>query len=142
MRVGEILSVLAAAVAMFAIGFLIYAVLFDDIWIRLMGLTPEQAEEGAGRMWLAPVMPILIAVGLTFIYRWSRVNSVGQALHVSVWLWLCFAFPTLLYGFAYSTQHPGLLLMDSIHLLLNLLVGGAIIALWPKGGPQAATAEQ
>ena len=138
MRVGGVLSVLAAAVAMFAIGFLIYAVLFDDVWIRLMGLTPEQAEEGMGRMWLAPVMPILLSVGLATIQRWVRVNSVGAALHVSVWLWLCFVFPTLLYGFAYSAQHPGVLLMDAIHLLLNLLVGGAIIAAWPKGRAKAA----
>ena len=39
--------------------------------------------------------------------------------------------------FTYSTEPSGLLLMDSIHLLLNFLVGGAIIAAWPWGRTRA-----
>ena len=128
-----ILPVLVAAIAMYAIGFAIYGLLFDTLWIRLSGLSQAEAEVGMGRMWLSPAMPLLIAIGLATVHRWTGVNRVGPALHVSVWLWLCFAFPVLLYGFAYSSQHPGLLLMDSIHLLLNFLVGGTIIAAWPWG---------
>ena len=133
MRLGAIVPVLVAAIAMFGIGFLIYGLLFEDLWVRLSGLSAAEAEAGMGRMWLSPVMPLLLAVGLSTVYRWTNVHRLGQALHVSVWLWLCFVFPVLLYGFAYSREHPGLLLMDAIHLLLNLLVGGAIIAAWPKG---------
>ena len=138
MRLGAILPVLVAAIAIYAIGFVMYALLFDELWMRLAGLTQEEAEEGMGRMWLSPVMPILIAVGLATVYRWTGTAGVGRALHVSFWLWLCFAFTVLLYGFTYSTQHPGLLLMDSIHLLLNFRVGGAIIAAWPRGRTAAA----
>ena len=142
MRVGGVplLPVLVAAIAMYAIGFVMYGLLFDEMWIRLSGLNPAEAEAGMGRMWISPVMPLLIAIGLATVHRWSGVSSVGTALHVSVWLWLCFAFPVLLYGFTYSSEHPGLLLMDSVHLLLNFLVGGAIIAGWPKGRASPAAA--
>ena len=142
MRVGgvPVLPVLVAAVAIYAIGFVMYAVLFDELWMGLAGISQAEAEESMGRMAISPVMPILTAVGLSIVYRWAGVNGLGRAMQVSFVLWLCFAFMVLLYGFTYSSQHPGLLLMDSVHLLLNFRVGGAIIAAWPRGRGRAAAA--
>ena len=125
-----LLPVLAAAAAIYAIGFVIYGLLFAELWMRLAGFNEQDAEGQAWRMALSPIMPLLTAVGLAVVFRWARVAGLGRALTVSFVLWLCFAFVVLMYAFTYSDQHPGLLLMDSLHLLANYLVGGAILALW------------
>jgi hypothetical protein len=134
MRVGgvPVLPVLVAAIAIYAIGFVMYGLLFDELWMRLAGFDEASAADEMWRMSLSPIMPILTAIGLAIVYRWAGVNSVGRAVQVSFVLWLCFAFVVLMYGFTYSAQNPGLLLMDSVHLLLDLVVGGAIIAAWPR----------
>ncbi len=141
MRVGgvNVFAVLAAALAIFAIGFVIYGVLFDELWMELAGFTRADAEAEMWRMGLSWIMPLLTAVGLAVVYRRAGVRSLGEAMRVSFVLWLCFSFVVLLYGFVYSDQRPELLAMDSIHLLLNLLVGGAIIAAW-KGREAPAAA--
>ena len=38
---------------------------------------------------------------------------------------------TRLYSFVYSPEKPGLLVMDTIHLLLGFMACGAIISAWP-----------
>ncbi len=45
MRVGgvNVFAVLAAALAIFAIGFVIYGLLFDELWMELAGFTRAAA---------------------------------------------------------------------------------------------------
>ena len=142
MRFGgvNLLAVLVAAIAIWAIGLLIYGVLFDKQWMAWTGTSMETAESEMWRMGFSPVMPILTALGLAVIYRWKGVSDLRRAMVTSLVLWLCFGFVILMYGWTYSDQRPEVLALDSVHILLNYLVGGAIIALWPKGRGRAVAA--
>ena len=134
MRFGgvNLLAVLVAAIAIWAIGFVIYGVLFEEQWMTWAGVSAEAAETEMWRMAFSPVMPILTAIGLAVIYRWKGVTDLRRAMVTSLVLWLCFGFVILMYGWTYSSQPAELLALDSAHILLNYLVGGAIIALWPQ----------
>ena len=129
----NLLAVLAAAIAMCLIGFLIYGVLFEEQWMAWTGTTQEMAEASMGRMYLSPLMPLLAAFGIATVYRWAGVDGLPRAMKVSFLLWLFFAVSLLLYGFVYSTMRIEAFALDAGHLLLTHLVGGAIIALWPRG---------
>lgn len=123
-------AVLAAAVAIYAVGFLIYGALFSKQWMRLSGYTREQLQPHRWKMALSPLMPILTAVGLALVLKWARVDSLAMGVVVAAEVWFFLVLPTRLYSFVYSPEKSGLLMMDAIHLLLGLLIGGAIIGGW------------
>lgn len=123
-------AVLAAAAAIYAVGFLIYGALFSKLWMRLSGYTREQLQPHQWKMALSPVMPILTAIGLALVLKWARVDSLAMGVVVAAEVWLFLVLSTRLYSFVYSPEKFGLLMMDAIHLLLGLLIGGAIIGGW------------
>jgi hypothetical protein len=101
MRGVPVVPVLLAAIVIYAIGFVMYGLLFDELWMELAGFDQTAAADEMWRMSLSPVMPALTAIGLAVVYRWAGVRSVPHALQVSALLWLCFAFVVLMYGFTY-----------------------------------------
>ena len=134
----NLLAVLVAAIAIWLLGFLIYGVLFEEQWMEWTGTTQAVAEAEMWRMAFSPLMPILTAVGLAVVYRWAGVDSLARAMKVSFALWLFFGFVLMMYGWTYSDMRVEQLVLDSAHVLLGYLIGGAIIALWPKGRAAAA----
>jgi len=123
-------AVIAAAVAIYAVGFLIYGVLFSKLWMRVSGYTSEQLQPNRWKMALSPVMPILTAIGLALVLKWARVDNLAMGVVVAAQIWLFLVLSTRLYSFVYSPERFGLLVMDAIHLLLGLLIAGAIIGGW------------
>ena len=69
------LAVLAAAGAIYAVGFLIYGLVFSGLWLRLSGYTKEQLQPHMWKMAVSPVMPILTAIGLAFLAWRVRHSS-------------------------------------------------------------------
>lgn len=127
------LAILAAALAIYAIGFLIYGVLFDQVWMTLAGYTQESFAGQEWRMALSPVMPILLAAGTALLRVWTRPRGLWPALGVAALAWAVFLLPTRLYAFAYGLEPPGLTALDAAHLLLDLLAAMLVLELWPAG---------
>lgn len=123
-------AIIVAAIAMYAIGFVIYGLLFSELWQQLAEVTQEDFVGEEWRMALSPVMPILMAIGLALAIKWRGAQGwIGGAMTgalVAVFL----VFSARLYSFAYSTEQPGLLAIDTAHLVLDCLVGGAILGAW------------
>ncbi len=125
------LAIGAAAVAFYAIGFIIYGAVFSKLWMQLTGYTKEQLAPHAWKMALSPIMPILTAIGLAIILKLARVDNLATGLVVTLQVWLFFVLSTRLYSYAYGPERPGILMMDGLHLLLGYLAAGAIISAWP-----------
>jgi hypothetical protein len=125
------LAVAAAAVAFYAIGFLIYGALFSKLWMQLTGYTKEQLAPHGWKMALSPIMPILTAIGLAIILKLARVDNLATGLMITLEIWFFIVLSTRLYSYVYSPEKPGILIMDAIHLLLGYLAAGAIISAWP-----------
>jgi len=138
MRVGgqSILAVLAAAVAIYAIGALIYGLVFSEIWQGLNGYTKDNmATIFAGKEWrmaLSPVMPLLVAFGLAVLMGWRGQKGPMVGVQTGLVVGMCFLFASRMYIFVYGPEPEGLLLLDSLHLLAGAIVAGAILGAWPE----------
>lgn len=124
------LAVLAAAAAIYAVGFLIYGLVFSGLWLKLTGYTKAQLQPHSWKMALSPVMPILTAIGLAILFKLARVDNIATGLVIAVQIWFFIVQPARMYNFVYSPEKIGHLVLDGLHLLLGMLVAGAIIAGW------------
>ena len=125
------IAIIVAAIAIYAVGFLIYGALFSKLWMQLSGFTKEQLQPHMWKMALSPIMPALTAIGLALILKMAHVTNLATGMMISLEVWFFLVLPARLYNFVYSPERPGYLAMDAIHLLLGTLVAGAIISAWP-----------
>lgn len=125
------LAILVAAIAIYAIGFIIYGAVFSKLWMQLSGYTKEQLAPHMWKMAISWIMPILTAIGLALILKMAGVTNLATGLVITFEVWFFIVLPARLYSFVYSPEKPGLLVMDLIHLLLGTLAAGAIISAWP-----------
>ena len=134
MRSGGInwLAVVAAAVAIYAVGFIIYGVVVpEETWMAMSGETKaELAAVGESRMPFGLVMPVMTAVFMALIFKWGAVDSAAKGVRWALVIALASAVPTLLYGWVYGVGPIEMTLIDSAHLMLGHAVAGAILGAW------------
>ncbi len=134
MRAGGInwLSVLAAAIAIYAIGFVIYGFLVpEEWWMAASGITKEQIDAtGMARMPFSVVMPLMTAAFLAVLFKLGRVVDASTGVKWAAVVALASAIPTLLYGWVYGVGPFEVTLIDGGHLLLGHLAAGAILGGW------------
>lgn len=123
-------AVLAAAGAIYAVGFLIYGLLLSGLWLKLTGYDKEQLRPHAWKMAISPIMPILTAIGLAILFKLARVDNLAIGVVIAFQIWFFIAMPVRMYSFVYGPEKIGLLVLDAVHLLLGFLVAGAIIGGW------------
>lgn len=129
-------AILAAAVAMYLIGFAIYGFLFSELWMQLSGVTEESFAGEEWRMGLSPIMPIVIAIGVAMAVKWRGATGLAGGATTGLLVGVFFLLAGRLYAFVYSTEPLGLLGIDTLHLVLISTVAGAVIGAWPA--PKAA----
>ena len=134
MRSGGInwLAVLVAAIAFYAIGFVIYGILIPaEKWMAMSGITAAEMEAvGESRMMFGPVMPIMTAVFLAVLFKWGQVSGASKGAQWAMVVALASAVPTLLYGWVYGVGPIEETLVDGGHLLLGHIAVGAILGGW------------
>jgi hypothetical protein len=123
----NVFAIAAAAVAIYAIGFVIYGLVFQEQWMAWAGYDQASFAGQEWRMAISPVMPILIAIGVALVMKWRNASGLAAGAATGFWLGLFFLVGSRLYGFAYGVEPAELLALDSAHLLLNGLVAGAVI---------------
>lgn len=128
----DLLAVIAAAVAIYVIGFLIYGLLFSTFWMEQYGYTADSFAGHEWKMFLGPIMPILTTLGLAALFQAANASGLNAHIRIGVIAWAGFSLSTLLYGFAYGiTMTPAALALDAVHLLLGILAASAILV-WRK----------
>jgi hypothetical protein len=133
MRSGGInwLAVIAAAVAVYALGFVIYGMLIPEESLTAMsGITESEKAVAMSRMMFSPVMPVLTAVFLAVLFKWGQVASAMKGAQWAMVVALASAIPTCLYGWVYGGASTDMTLLDSTHLLLGHIAAGAILGGW------------
>ncbi|HPI50213.1 MAG TPA: DUF1761 family protein [Hyphomonadaceae bacterium] len=96
------LAIAAAAIAFYAVGFIIYGAVFSKLWMQLSGFTKEQLAPHAWKMAVSPIMPILTAIGLAIILKLAHVDNLATGLVVTFQIWFFIVLSTRLYSFVYS----------------------------------------
>jgi Na+/melibiose symporter-like transporter len=134
MRSGGInwIAVIAAAVAFYAIGFVIYGLLIPaETWMAMSGITAAEMESvGSSRMMLSVVMPLMTAIFMAILFKWGQVTGASRGAQWGMVIALASAVPGMLYGWVYGIGPIDITLVDSGHLLLGHVAAGAILGGW------------
>jgi len=132
----NVLAILVAALAMYLIEFLIFAVAISPAqFMAMSGMSAEQgAAIGLSRMPLGPLMPILAAIGLSLAIKWRGAQGVhlgaGAGAATGLILALLLGFSSRMYGYVYGPHTEAYLLIDLGRYLVTYGVAGAILGAW------------
>ena len=133
MRSGGInwLAVIAAAVVIYAIGFVIYGMMIPEAeWMAMSGMTEGEKATAMSRMAYSPLMPILTAIFMAILFKWGQVADAMAGIKWAVVVGLASAVPTMLYGWVYGGLDTNMTMVDIGHLLLGHIAAGAILGGW------------
>jgi len=133
MRIGglNILAVLVAAVAIYAIGFVIYGMLIPaDQWMAMAGMSESEQATAMTRMPFSVVMPIMTALFMALIFKWAAVSGMASGARWGLVIGLASAVPAMLYGWVYGGLSTDMTMIDVSHLLLGHLAAGAVLGGW------------
>lgn len=127
----NLLAILVAAIAMYAIGFVFYGLLFSEAWQAASGYTKEQLDSGMAKMPLGFVIPILLAIGLSLVVKWRNAPGWMGGLTTGLLVAVFLLIAERMYGYVYSPAGGETLFMiDVAHTLAIAAVGGAILGAW------------
>lgn len=134
MRSGGInwLAVIVAAVAFYAIGFVIYGMLIPaEAWMVMSGISAAEMEAvGSSRMPFSVVMPLMTAIFMAVIYKWAQVAGVSNGAKWGAVIALASAVPAVMYGWVYGVGPMEMTVVDAGHLLLGHVAAGAVLGGW------------
>ena len=131
----NILAVLAAAVATFAIGALWYSpFLFGKQWIAFNEVTPDKVEamrKGAARLYgLSFLCYVVLAAVFAILIRMVHLESVLGGAKMGGMLWVGFVATLGLTANLYSGRSFKAFALDAGYQLVFMVVMGLILAAW------------
>jgi len=126
----NVLAIAAAAVAIWAIGLLLYVFLFQQQWLEWMGVSETDMEKENGRLPLMVVMPVLTAIGISMVIKWRDRPGWFDGLKVGLLLAIFLTIAGRMYGWVYSFERTELFGLDTLHFLLTHMAAGAILGAW------------
>jgi len=134
MRAGGInwLAALVAAIAIYAVGFIIYGVLVDEnAWMAAQGLTEaDLVASSAARMPFGALMPLATAFAMAVLFKWGNVQGLANGAKWAAVIAIASGIPACWYGWVYGVGPAWLTMLDSGHLLLGHMAAGAILGRW------------
>jgi hypothetical protein len=127
----NVLAILVAALAIYLIEFVIFAVLMTpDQYMAFTGLNAEQAAAGAARMPFGIVPPLLAAIGLSAVIKWRNASGWMAGLATGAILAILFGFSVGFYGYVYGPHQAEYQAVNLAHFLVCWGAGGAILGAW------------
>lgn len=124
-------SVLVAAIAMFIIGAIWYMPpVFGNAWMKALGKKKDDlGQPGPGMIGMAVSALISSYVLAHFIEYIGAMDWIAGAL-TGFWLWLGFVATTHIASVFFEGRSATVYYINMSYNLVNLLVAGAILAVW------------
>ena len=127
----NILAIILAALAIYAIEFVIFAVIIPGpTYENMVGLSASQMTDGAARMPYGAIMPLLAAIGLSLAVKWRGAVGLAQGFVTGAIIAICFGFAATMYQFVYGAATPLWLPVSLAHFVVAYGVAGAILSAW------------
>lgn len=133
MRSGGInwLAVIVTAIVIYALGFVIFAMMIPmDSYTAMSGITEAELTTAMGRMMYSPAMPLMTAIFMAILFKWGQVADAMAGVKWGLVVALASGIPTIFYGWVYDGDNSSLMLIDCAHLLLGHIAAGAILGGW------------
>jgi hypothetical protein len=127
----NVFAIIVAALLIYAIEFVIFAVLISpDQYMAFTGVTQAQVEGGMARMPFGIVPPVLAAIGLSMVIKWRNAAGMMGGLMTALIMAVVFAFGTSLYGYVYGPHSEAYLPVNLGHFLVAWGAAGAVLGAW------------
>lgn len=127
-------AVLVAGASSMLVGSIWYArSVFGKAWMGFVGKTEEQIkQEGnpAKSMSFAFILSLVVAYVLAHVLGYVEVTTLADGLLTGFWMWLGFVFATIGTNYLFEFKKFGHFAITSGYHLVQLLVMGAILAVW------------
>ncbi len=133
-------AVIVAAIIHFMIGGLWYGAIFGNLFLRIIGWTPEQQEQIVSQTnWTVYLMAFVCSFVLAYILahfvQYTKATNALDGMQTGFWLWLGFVATTQLPTVIFEQRKLGLYLLNVGYQLVACLICGAVLAVWK---PRAA----
>lgn len=125
------IPILIAGIVSMVIGFGWYHPrIFGGAWMRMVGITPEMAEQGKRRMIPTVIVAVLASMLAAYVMNhfgmaWGVFDIIG-AIELGIWTWLGFVVPPML-GVVLWEQRPFKLFLINALYWLVVFVAMAIV---------------
>jgi len=125
--------VVISAVAAMAIGFAWYGkALFGKDWMKLVGLTEEDTKNSNmpvlfGSMFVGALVEAYV---LSHFIHYAGAYTFANGIKTGVWAWLGFVAPVMMGNYMFAKRPMKLFYIDGGYALANLVVMGAVLAVW------------
>ncbi len=131
----NLLAVLVAAVAVFAIGMVWYSpALLGRQWMTAHGYTPDKLAAMKATVSRAYVVSfvcyLVMGAALAVLIRAVSIGSIAGGIRMGGLVWLGFAAPLGLTANMFSEKPLATWLIDAGYQLVYLIAMGAILAAW------------
>lgn len=124
-------AVLAAAVAFYALGFVIYGMIVpEETMLAWSRLTQEEMASGMARMPFGALLPLATASFMAVLFKWGGVDSAAKGVRWGTVIALASTIPTIWGGWVYELRPFGAGLLDSAFQLIGHAVVGGILGRW------------
>lgn len=127
--------VLIAAVSNMAVGFLWYSpILFGKPWMKLMGISDEQAKgmkTKANKAYaISSIGALIMAYVLAGVLGYLGTGTVTDAIQTGFWLWLGFVAPVMFTSVLFENKPVKLYAINAGYQLASLVTMAIILTLW------------
>lgn len=132
----NIWPILVASIVAFGIGALWYSpVLFGREWMSLMNINASDVDaaraKGMWKLYIVQFIFTVITFGvLGFVVAATGGRTTGDGALLGLLAWVGFVLPTGVSGLLWEKRSFRLVLINTLSVLLNLVIGGAIIGAW------------
>lgn len=127
----NLVSVLLAAMASMAVGFLWYGALFQKTWLKLMGKTEAEMKANSSSMGmmygLSFVAAAVEAYVLSMFLGLAGATTPMEAVTTAFWAWLGFVATTMWLNYMYGGKSTNLYLLDTAHHLAAVVVMSVVL---------------
>lgn len=127
----NVLAIIVAAIAIYALEYLIFAVIVPGpAYMAMSGYSAESMQEGAARMPFGAIPPILAAIGLSLAIKWRNKPGWMSGLVTGVMMAVFFAFAVSFYGYVYGPNTLNFMALSLAHFVVCYGAAGAILGAW------------
>ncbi len=125
-------AVIVSAIIYQAVGFIWYQVIFNSLWQSASGISTTDIDKmGASPHIIALVGAFIFAY--VFAYLQSKLNSnLKTGLFIILLLWLGVTLPDSIPHYTFLSIPSTVLILDTLHTLVAMLVAGSVIIIWKK----------
>ena len=126
MTTASLWSILFAGVVALAIGFVwFHPKVFGSAWMRLAGISPEQAAQGKRRMPAVALIGLLANMLIAYVMSFMMPVLVYPdwigAIELGLWCWLGFVAPVMLGMVLWERKSFKLYLINSLYWLVSFI---------------------